>query len=64
MQELLADTESRGFGVKKTLDDHSFDVFMHELRDKPVDVEQLSAEQNPRAQYLDRLVNMHLLGYL
>ncbi|MHB9026077.1 MAG: TIM barrel protein [Armatimonadota bacterium] len=63
VQELLADTDSRDFGV--SVDPaQDFAGFLKALHADKVDAAALSAAQNPRAMTLDRLVNKHLLGYL
>lgn len=62
VQELLADTDSRGFGIP-FCEQSQWDQFLAALDHRtPIDAAALAAEQNPRAQYLDRLVNLHLLG--
>jgi len=63
VQKLLAGADARGFDVQANPEQH-FDTFLSEVRAKGMDAETLAAELNPHAQYLDRLVNLHLLGYL
>ena len=60
---LLADTAELGFGL--SVDPASdFTAFVTELRETRYDAMDIAAQLAPQAQYLDRLVNMHLLGHL
>jgi len=62
VQELLADTESRGFGIPYC-EQSQWEQFLAGVDHRtPIDAMALAAELNPRTQYLDRLVNLHLLG--
>ncbi|MHB0935639.1 MAG: TIM barrel protein [Armatimonadota bacterium] len=63
VKELLTDTDSLGFGIAADVDKDTAG-FVQSLRAQPVDATALAAEINPQAQYLDRLVNLHLLGAL
>ncbi|MHB9129814.1 MAG: TIM barrel protein [Armatimonadota bacterium] len=63
VQQLLADTESRGFGMAAT-PSSDLDAFLQQLKAGANEVAEVTAQLNPHAQYLDRLVNLHLLGYL
>jgi xylose isomerase len=64
VQGLLAESESRGFGIP-ACEDTQWTAFLAGLDHRtPEDVDMLAAELNPQAQYLDRLVNLHLLGQL
>lgn len=61
-QELLAETEGRGFGIPYC-EQSQWDQFIAALDHRtPIDASALAAELNPRAQTLDRLVNLHLMG--
>jgi xylose isomerase len=61
--ELLVDTESRGYGFTA---DAAKDpkAFKQALYDAKLDATQIAGELAPKAQYLDRLVNLHLMGML
>jgi len=61
VQELLADTDTLGYDIAANYDTDT-DHFVKSLRAESVDAMALAAELNPRAQYLDRLVNLHLLA--
>jgi hypothetical protein len=64
VQSLLADTDSRGFGIP-FCEETQWDQFIAGLDHKtPFDAAALAADLNPQAQYLDRLVNLHLMGAL
>jgi xylose isomerase len=66
VKQLLAEADSRGFGIPAS-PDKDLDAFLEQLRaeaDYADRAAQVSAALNPRAQALDRLVNMHLLGRL
>ncbi len=63
VQQLLAEADTRGFTVSAN-PAQDFDAFVRELRAQSMNAEELSAQLNPQAQYLDRLVNLHLLGLL
>ncbi len=62
VKQILGDADTRGFAV--TADPaKDFDAFLREVRAPGMDPEALAAELNPQAETLDRLVNLHLLGY-
>jgi xylose isomerase len=66
VKEILGEADSRGFGIAAD-PNKNLDAFLKELRaetDYAERVNSVSAAVNPRAQALDRLVNMHLLGRL
>lgn len=63
VQQLLTETESRGFGVSAD-PNADFTTFVKEVFRPDLQPEKIAASITPHAQYLDRLVNMHLLGYL
>jgi len=63
VRQLLTDTDALGFGLAADCDKDT-DGFVKSLRAETIDAMALAAEINPRAQYLDRLVNLHLLGSL
>lgn len=62
VHELLGDADTRGYGVS-ACPEQDFEAFLREVRAPGVNVEDLSAQLDPRAETLDRLVNLHLLGY-
>ncbi len=61
VQELLAETDTRGFGVNAN-PATDFGAFVQEIRATALNAMTVADSLNPRAQYLDRLVNLHLLG--
>lgn len=63
VQELLDGADSRGFGVSAQ-PDGDFDAFLREVRAPALSADAIAESIAPRAQYLDRLVNLHLLGYV
>lgn len=63
VQELLVDTDSLGYEIGVNYDTDT-DEFVKNLRAEQIDAMALAAQINPKAQYLDRLVNLHLLGAL
>jgi len=63
VQHVLGDCDGRDFGV--AVDPaKDFVGFIDAVRAGTLDADTLAANINPQAQYLDRLVNRHLLGYL
>lgn len=63
VKQILGDADSRGFGTSVG-PDQDLDAFLKQLQADAGKADQISASLAPRAQALDRLVNMHLLGYL
>lgn len=63
VQGILADTESRGYATQAN-PETDFPAFLQEVRSAQLDANAIAADLNPQAAYLDRLVNLHLLGYL
>ena len=63
VKSLLDSADTRGFGV--TADPHAdLNAFVTQLRATPLEAATIAQDLHPRAQYLDRLVNLHLLGAL
>jgi xylose isomerase len=63
VKQILGEADSRGFGIPAD-PDKDIEAFLKQLQADAGKADQISASLAPRAQALDRLVNMHLLGYL
>lgn len=61
--DLLQQTSSMGYGVAAN-PQQDFASFVKQISEQSYDATALAGQLNPQAQYLDRLVNLHLLGYL
>lgn len=61
--ELLQHTSNMGFGVAANPKEN-FAKFIQQIREQTFDASAVAEQLSPQAQYLDRLVNLHLLGYL
>ncbi len=62
VKQILGDADTRGFAVSAD-PAKDLDAFLREVRAPGLDAEALAAQLNPQAETLDRLVNLHLLGY-
>ncbi len=63
VQQVLGSCDGRDFGIAAD-PATDFAAFIQAVRADALDADALAAKLNPQAQYLDRLVNLHLLGYL
>jgi len=63
VKAIIAETDARGFGVSAD-PEKDIAAFVKQLHADTGKADDVSASLKPQAQALDRLVNMHLLGYL
>lgn len=60
---LLDGTMERGFGIDADYET-DMDAFLQQIATKRIKMEDAVNAVNPQAQYLDRLLNLHLTGSL